>query len=42
MVPLAPLVILLYFLVLTAEWTGPVVPPPSLLILLYSLVLTAE
>ena len=30
MVPLPPLVILLYFLVLTAEWTGPVVPPPSL------------
>ena len=28
--PVAPLVILLYLFVLTAEWTGPVVPPPSL------------
>ena len=41
-VPPPPLVMLLYFLVLTAEWTGPVVAPPTLLILLYSLVLTAE
>ena len=41
-VPPSSLLILPYFLVLTAEWTGPVVPPLYLLILLYSLVLTEE
>ena len=42
MVPPPPFEILMCFLVLTAEWTGLVVPPRSLLILLYSLVLMAE